>query len=56
MCNVFCYGQVRSTYGSGQFKNDLDSAFGDDECVITSDISDKDGIMDSIKVFLGTGQ
>ncbi len=56
MCNVFCYGQVRSTYGSGQFKNDLDSAFGDNECVITSDIPDKDGIMDSIRVFLGTGQ
>jgi sporulation protein YhbH len=54
--NVFCYGQVRSTYGSGQFKNDLDSAFGDDEFVITSDIPDKDGILDSIKQFLGTGK
>ena len=55
-CNVFCYGQVRSTYGSGQFKNDLDGAFGDDERVITSDIPDRDGIMGSIKDFLGTGQ
>jgi hypothetical protein len=55
-CNVFCYGQVRSTYGSGQFKNDLDNAFGDDEHVITSDIPDKEGIMASIKEFLGTGQ
>jgi uncharacterized sporulation protein YeaH/YhbH (DUF444 family) len=54
--NVFCYGQVRSTYGSGQFKNDLDSAFSDDERVITSDIPDKDGIMGSIKQFLGTGK
>jgi len=54
--NVFCYGQVRSTYGSGQFKNDLDGTFGDDDLVITSDIPDKDGIMGSIKEFLGTGQ
>ena len=54
--NVFCYGQVRSTYGSGQFKNDLDNAFGEDQRVITSDIPDKEGIMDSIKQFLGTGK
>jgi len=54
--NVFCYGQVRSTYGSGQFKNDLDGAFGEDERVITSDIPDKDGILASIKQFLGTGK
>ena len=54
--NVFCYGQVRSTYGSGQFKNDLDNAFGGDDRVITSDIPDKDGIMASIKQFLGTGK
>ncbi|MGH7163007.1 MAG: DUF444 family protein [Planctomycetota bacterium] len=55
-CNVFCYGQVRSTYGSGQFKNDLDSAFPDDERVVTSDIPDKEGIMGSIREFLGTGR
>ncbi len=54
--NVFCYGQVRSTYGSGQFKNDLDAAFPDDESVITSDIPDKDGIMASIRAFLGKGR
>ena len=54
--NVFCYGQVRSTYGSGQFKTDLDNAFGEDERVITSDIPDKEGIMASIKDFLGTGR
>jgi len=54
--NVFCYGQVRSTYGSGQFKNDLDGAFGDEERVITSDIPDKDGIMASIRSFLGKGR
>jgi hypothetical protein len=54
--NLFCYGQVRSTYGSGQFKNDLDTAFPEDERVITSDIPDKEGIMESIREFLGTGR
>ncbi|MFH0947330.1 MAG: DUF444 family protein [Planctomycetota bacterium] len=54
--NIFCYGQVRSAYGSGQFKKDLDRAFPDDERIITSDIPDRDGILDSIREFLGTGR
>lgn len=57
--NVFCYGQVDSEYGSGQFHQDLQSEFGGDEPderVILSQIPDKDGIMDSIKTFLGTGR
>lgn len=55
-CNVFCYGQVKSAYGSGQFKRDLDSVFGEDENVITSSIPDRDGILNSIKDFLGKGR
>jgi len=54
--NVFCYGQVKSAYGSGQFKKDLDKVFGDDNRLITSDIPDRDGIMDSIREFLGKGK
>lgn len=54
--NIFCYGQVRSAYGSGQFKKDLDRAFGNDDRIITSDIPDRDGILDSIREFLGTGR
>lgn len=54
--NVFCYGQVKSAYGSGQFKRDLDQAFGDDDSVITSSIPDRDGILASIKDFLGKGR
>ena len=54
--NVFCYGQVKSAYGSGQFKGDLDKHFGDDDRVITSEIPDRDGILDSIKTFLGRGR
>jgi hypothetical protein len=54
--NVFCYGQVRSAYGSGQFKKDLDQKFSGDERVITSEIPDRDGILKSIKDFLGKGR
>ena len=52
--NVFCYGQVESRYGSGQFYKDLHATFGeDDEKVILSKIKNKDAILDSIKDFLG---
>jgi uncharacterized sporulation protein YeaH/YhbH (DUF444 family) len=54
--NVFCYGQVESPYGSGQFIKDLDEHFKDDERVLTSEIKDRDGIVDSIKEFLGKGK
>ncbi|MEW6741187.1 MAG: DUF444 family protein [Planctomycetota bacterium] len=54
--NVFCYGQVKSAYGSGQFKRDLDETFKDEDRVITSDIPDRDSILQSIKDFLGTGR
>jgi len=54
--NVFCYGQVKSAYGSGQFKRDLDQAFGENEGIITSGIPDREGILQSIKDFLGKGK
>jgi sporulation protein YhbH len=54
--NVFCYGQVKSAYGSGQFKGDLDRSFPGDERVITSDIPDREGILDAIRTFLGKGR
>jgi hypothetical protein len=54
--NVFCYGQVKSAYGSGQFKKDLDEHFKQSESLITSEIRDKEGIVDSIKDFLGKGK
>ena len=54
--NQFCYGQVKSAYGSGQFKKDLDGAFRADDRVVTSDILDRDGILTSIKQFLGKGR
>ena len=55
--NVFCYGQVESRYGSGQFYKDLAGRYGeDDEKVILSKIKNKDAILDSIKDFLGKGK
>lgn len=56
VCNVFCYGQVKSAYGSGQFKKDLDAHFKQDQRIITSEIKDRMSIYDSIKDFLGKGK
>jgi uncharacterized sporulation protein YeaH/YhbH (DUF444 family) len=54
--NLFCYGQVESPYGSGQFIKDLEEHFDEEDNVITSDIKGKDAIMDSIKTFLAKGK
>jgi len=55
--NVFCYGQVESRYGSGQFYKDLTSKYGSgEEKLILSKIKNKEGILDSIKEFLGKGK
>jgi uncharacterized sporulation protein YeaH/YhbH (DUF444 family) len=55
-CNQFCYGQVKSAYGSGQFKKDLDNALGDDERLVTTAVNDREGIPDAIRCFLGGGR
>jgi uncharacterized sporulation protein YeaH/YhbH (DUF444 family) len=55
--NVFCYGQVESRYGSGQFYKDLQNHFGEShEDVILSRIENREGILNSIKDFLGKGK
>jgi sporulation protein YhbH len=54
--NLFCYGQVESPYGSGQFIKDLREHFGEDDKVATSEIKNKEAIMDSIRDFLGRGK
>ncbi len=57
MSNVFCYGQVESRYGSGQFYKDLLGFFGENEdSLILSRIENKEGILQSIKEFLGKGK
>ncbi len=54
--NLFCYGQVKSAYGSGQFKHDLDQRFPAHDALVTADIPDRDGILACIRQFLGRGR
>ena len=54
--NVFCYGQVDSPYGSGQFIKDLRQHFGGNDGVIVSEIANRDRIVESIRDFLGKGK
>ena len=57
VCNLFCYGQVESPYGSGDYIHSLQARFGDNhETLILSEIEDKDAIYESIRTFLGTGK
>ncbi len=55
VANLFCYGQVRSAYGSGQFIKDLVEAVSH-ESLVTAEIRDKDAIFDAVKGFLGKGK
>ena len=55
--NLFCYGQVHSPYGSGEFLKQLQQEFGDRrENLVVSQIAGPEGILDSIKTFLGKGR
>jgi sporulation protein YhbH len=56
VCNLYCYGQVESPYGSGDFIRELRRFEDDWENLILSEIGSKDAIYDSIKEFLGTGR
>lgn len=53
--NLFCYGQVESPYGTGQFLVDLKDSFSETSNVVLSRIENKEGIYSSIKEFLGKG-
>jgi sporulation protein YhbH len=54
--NVFCYGQVESPYGSGQFIKDLRDKFAQEDRLIASEIAGRDAIVDSIRTFLSKGR
>ena len=53
--NLFCFGQVRSSYGGGRFKSDIEQAFPGESQIVTAEIRDKDEVYDAIKRFLGKG-
>ena len=54
--NLFCYGQVESQYGSGQFLHKLEKGLPDPENLALSKIGSRDDIYRSIKDFLGRGR
>ena len=54
--NQFSYAQVESRYGSGQFFKDLLERFTGESRVVATRIPDREGILDSIKQFLGSGR
>jgi sporulation protein YhbH len=54
--NLFCYGQVRSLYGSGFFLHDLQAHFVDNDDLVASEIIEREQIYDTIKDFLGKGR
>ncbi len=57
MSNLFCYGQVESPYGSGEYIRALKGRYGDKhEKLVLSEIEDKEAIYGSIKAFLGKGK
>ncbi len=54
--NLFCYGQVESPYGSGEYIRSLEQGFGDNASkLIVAEIENKDAIYPCLKRFLGTG-
>ncbi|GIW92171.1 MAG: hypothetical protein KatS3mg110_0212 [Pirellulaceae bacterium] len=56
--NLFCYGQVHSPYGSGEFLRVLRSVATGElrEKLVWAEIDDRDAICDAIRLFLGTGR
>lgn len=55
--NLFCYGQVESRYGSGQFLRDLTKHFGDVNPLVSfAQIKDREAIVDALKIFLSKGK
>lgn len=55
-CNLYCYGQVESPYGSGDFIRELRKINSKWDNLILSEIENKAAIYDSIKMFLGKGK
>lgn len=55
--NLFCYGQVESPYGSGEYIEELEARFGaEHDALVLSEIESKEAVYDSIKQFLGKGK
>lgn len=55
-CNQYCYGQVESPYGSGEFIRELRRLADRHENLVLSEIPNRDAIYESIRKFLGRGR
>jgi len=55
-CNLFCYGQVESPYGTGEFLHEVKPLTDQYDSLAVATIPDKEAIYDCIKVFLGKGR
>lgn len=54
--NLFCYGQVESPYGSGEYIRSLEHGFEEhQDKLIAAEIENKEAIFGCLKTFLGTG-
>ncbi len=54
--NLFCYGQVESPYGSGEYLRSLETGIGkDNPKLLLAEIENKEAIYPCLKKFLGTG-
>lgn len=56
VANLFCYGQVVSPFGSGGFLQHMEALEEDCDKLVGCVIEDKDSILSSIRLFLGTGR
>lgn len=54
--NLFCFGQVRSTYGSGRFLPEVVRRYREDERVEALEINSLDAVPETLRRFLGTGR
>lgn len=54
--NHFCYGQVVSPYGGGQFLSTLRAALGQRPDLATAALPDREAVVPAIRAFLGTGR
>ena len=56
VCNLFCYGQVESPYGSGDYLKELMKIKPQFENLVLAEMDTKDAIYDCIRTFLGKGK
>ncbi len=54
--NQFAYSQVKSVYGSGQFKGDLDRELGQNENVVSVGVENRHGVPAALREFLHRGR